>query len=44
MLQKVVYLYKYMNDWGIFNEYYPKDFCNNLNMEDITDADCRHRQ
>ena len=45
MSQKAVDPYKYMDDWKIFNETSlpeKEDFCSNLNMEDITDADDSH--
>ena len=40
LLQKSVYPYKYIDDWGKFNENLKKaDFYSHLNMEDITNAD-----
>ena len=45
MLQKVVYLYEYMDNWENFNETSLAEkeyFSSHLNMEDITDADYAH--
>ena len=45
LLRKGVYPYEYMDDWEKFNEAtLPKkeEFYSNLNMEDITDANCTH--
>ena len=45
LLQKVVYLYEYMDDWKKCNEtsLLEKDyFYSHLNMKDITDADYAH--
>ena len=46
MLQKVVYPYVYMDDWGKFNEtplHGKEDFQSYLlNMEGITDTDYMH--
>ena len=45
MLRKGVYSYEFMNEWEKFNEAaLPEkgEFCSNLNMEDITDADYVH--
>ena len=47
MLRKGVYPYEYMDDWKKLNETsFPRseDFYSHLNMEDITDADYRHRK
>ena len=45
MLRKGVYPHEYMDDWKKFNETplpEKEDFYNDLNMEDITDADYAH--
>ena len=45
LLRKGVYPYKYMDSWKRFDETSLPDkeaFYSNLNMEDITDVDCRH--
>ena len=45
LLRKCVYSYEYMDEWGKFNETTlseKEEFCSNLNMEDIIDADYRH--
>ena len=45
MLRKGVYPYEYMDSGKRFNETLlpdKKGFCSNLNMEDITDTDCKH--
>ena len=45
LLQKGVYPYEYMDDWGKFKEtLLPKkeDFCSHLKVEDITDTDYKH--
>ena len=45
MLRKGVYPYEYMDSWEKFSEISlpsKKDFYSNLNMEDISDIDCRH--
>ena len=45
LLRKGVYPYEYMDIWERFNEKLlpsKKDFYSNLNMEDISDIDCRH--
>ena len=43
MLQKGVYLYKYVNGWEKFNETsLPEKKSFSLNMEDITNADYKH--
>ena len=45
LLQKGVYPYKYMDDWGKLNETSlpeKEDFYSHLDMEDITDADYTH--
>ena len=42
LLQKRIYPYEYLDDWGIFNETWlpeKEHFYIHLNMEDITDAD-----
>ena len=42
LLQKGVYLYKYLDDWEKFNETSlpeTEDFNSHLDIEDITDAD-----
>ena len=41
LLQKSVYPYEYMDDWGKFDETLPEkeDFYNHSDMDDITDAD-----
>ena len=47
LLRKVVYPYKYMDNWKRFNETElpPKiDFYNNFELEDITDEDYKHAQ
>ena len=47
LLQKGVYPYEYMNDWEKINEKslpHKEDFCIDLNMEDITDADYTHTE
>ena len=44
-MQKSVYPYEYMNHWKKINEKslpHKEDFCSDLNMEDITDADYTH--
>ena len=44
-MQKGVYPYEYIDDWGPFNETSlpeKEDFYNQLNMEDITDAHYAH--
>ena len=40
MLLKGVCPYEHIDEWEKFNEKY--NFYSNLNMEDITDADCMH--
>ena len=45
LLRKDVYPYEYMGVWGKFYETSlseKDDFCSNLNMENITDADYMH--
>ena len=45
LLRKGGYPYEYMDDWEKFNETTlpeKEEFYNNLNMEDITDADYMH--
>ena len=45
LLRKGVYPHEYMDDWKKFNETplpEKEDFCNDLNMKDITDADYAH--
>ena len=45
LLRKCVYSYEYMDEWGKFNETTlseKEEFCSNINMEDIIDADYRH--
>ena len=45
LLKKSVYPYEYMDDWGRFGKTtLPKkeEFCRNLNMVEITDADYMH--
>ena len=45
LLRKGVYPCEYLDEWKEFNETtLPEkaEFCSNLNMEDITDADCIH--
>ena len=45
LLRNGVYPYEYMNDWENFSEtalLEKEEFCSNLNMEDITDADYMH--
>ena len=45
MLRKGVYTYEYMDDLEKFNETTlpeNKEFYSNLNMEDITNANCIH--
>ena len=45
VVKKVVYPYEYMDSWERFDEALlpnKEDFYSSLNMEDITDADCRH--
>ena len=45
LLRRGVYPYEYMDDWGKFNETTlpeKEEFCNNLNMEYITDAAYMH--
>ena len=45
MLQKVVYLYEYMDDWEKFNETSlpgKGNFYSHFNIEDITDVDYAH--
>ena len=45
MLKKDLYPCEYMGDWEKFNETtFPEkeEFCSNLTMEDITDADYIH--
>ena len=45
LLRKGVYPYEYMDDWNRFNEEQlpnKSDFCSSLNMEDISEIDCRH--
>ena len=47
MSQKYVYPYEYMNSWQRFNEKSildKKEFCSNLTMENMTDADYKHRK
>ena len=47
LLRKGVYLYEYMDSWQRFDETSLADkeaFYSNLNMEDITDVDYRHRK
>ena len=44
-MRKGVYPYEYIDDWEKFNQtslHEKEDFYSNLNMEDITDADCAH--
>ena len=39
-VKKGVYPYEYMNDWKEFTKTsLPEEFCSNLNMKDIIDAD-----
>ena len=43
--RKGVSLYEYMDDWEKFKETTlpeKEEFCSNLNMEDVTDADYMH--
>ena len=45
LLRKGVYPYEYMDSWEKFSEISlpsKEDFYSNLNMEDISDIDCRH--
>ena len=45
LLRKGVYPYEYMDSWEKFNEISlpsKEDFYSNLDMEDISDIDCRH--
>ena len=45
LLRKGVYPYEYINDWEKFNEtalLKKEEFCSNLNLEDITNADYIH--
>ena len=45
LLRKGVYPYEHMDNWEKFNEKTlpeKEEFCSNLNMEDITDADYTH--
>ena len=45
LLRKGAYPYGFMDDWEKFNETTlpeKEEFWSNLNMEDITDADCMH--
>ena len=45
MLRKGFYLYEYKDSWKRFDETSlpdKEDFYNNLNMEDITNADYKH--
>ena len=45
LLRKDVYPYEYMDDWEKFNEtsfHEKEEFCSNLSMEDIRDADYMH--
>ena len=45
LLRKSVYCSEQMNDWEKLNEASlpeKEDFCNHLDMEDITDADYMH--
>ena len=45
MLRKVVYPYKYMDDWEKFSETSlpeKKDIYSHLNIEDITNVDYMH--
>ena len=45
MLQKLVYPYEFMNDWGKFYETSlpeKENFCSHLNMEEIIGADYVH--
>ena len=47
LLRKGVYRYEWVDDWGKFNEktlLEKEEFYNNLNLEDITDADCMHAE
>ena len=46
MLGKGVYPHEYIKDWKKFNKTLlpERDFYSSLNMEDITDADYRHRK
>ena len=47
LLRKGVYLYEYMDSWQRFDETSLSDkeaFYSNLNMENITDVDSRHRK
>ena len=46
-MQKVVYLYVYMDDWEEFNETPlpgKEDFYSHLNVEDIADAGYVHKK
>ena len=45
LLRKEIYPYEYINSWGRFDEKLlpnKKEFCSNINMEDITGVDYRH--
>ena len=43
LLRQGVYPYEYMNEWGEFTKTsLPEEFYSNLNMKDITDADCMY--
>ena len=45
MLRKGVYPYQYINEWKHFNEIplpEKEEFCSNLNIENLTYADCMH--
>ena len=47
LLQKIVYLYVYMDDWEEFNETPlpgKEDFYSHLNVEDIADAGYVHKK
>ena len=44
LLKKVIYLYEYMDSWKRFDEESlpnKEDFYSSLNMEDITNVDCK---
>lgn len=45
MLQKGIYPYEYKDDWEQFKQNiinWKKESYSRLNMEDISDADCKH--
>ena len=47
LLRKGIYPYEYMDSWEIIHEtplLPKKDFCNELNLEDISDRDYEHAQ